>query len=453
MSERYEELQGEDDAQELGRVATLLDPSNARGPRPEFLAALRARMRMESPRPSLWERLALWRGAPPRGSTARGGRLAWVASLAVITAVAALVATTLLAPSGNVAIAGERVVLLSSQGFVTYDPGTLELKERVNVPAPEPWVMLAPDRRTLVFTFGVEPVRRMRVYDLGSTAERPWQDIAGLNAPRQFALSADGALAYVRDGDAIRIVDLPGRSVLGAIPTPGIGDSPVYLAPDGRDLFQFLPEGALVQFEVATRRESRRVPVDFREPDEVGLSASPRIAFGPDGRTMYAVGSTGSPTGPVRIRVYDRTTLSLVRGADIDPARIRVVSRHETFGDQVAKVLGRFGFVAVAKELGTVTQIALSPDGRRLYAARGSAGAGVLVVEAGDLQPLGLVQANHSVYGIQLTADGRRLFALATPKDTSGDAVLLALDSGTYAVAAQASTRVAADTAAIIVKP
>jgi hypothetical protein len=443
MSRDFDELREERDAEELARLAARLDTSSAPGPRPEFLASLRARMAAEPRRRSWLERLL------------RGERrmFAWAAPLVAAVVVAALVFTSLLTPP---AIAGERVVLLSDQGFVTYDPETLQVKERVYVPAAQPWVILAPDDRTLVFTFGVAAGRRMRICDLEAGCDRTFRDVDrnALREPQQFALSKDGSRAYVRDGDAIRIVDLKSLTVVGAILTPRIPDSPVYLAPDDRRLFQFIPDIGLVSFDVVERREVGRVPLDFREPAEEGLAASVRLVFSPDGSRMYAVGGTGSPTGPVRIRVFDTATLEVLDRTDIDPERTRVLSRHETIIDRVFAFFASLGFVAVGKELGTVAQIALSPDGRRLYAARGAAGPGILVVETATLSAVGLIQSAHDVYGIQLGRDGSSLFALGTPKGTVGEAVLLALNPGTYAVRADVRTgNVAAESAAIVLKP
>lgn len=440
MTERFEELRGERDAEELEHLASALDPSSAPGPRPEFVARLRALVAAERPRPRAWQ----WFFPTPRLAAA------WAALLVVAVATSALFAARY-ETRGPTAIGAQRVVLVSATGFLTYDPVTLQQRERVDVPAPQPWVVLAPDQRRLVFTFGTY-IRTFRVYDLTSEPDRPrFRDIReGLSSPHQFALSKDGTRAYVRDGDAVKIVDLAGLKVVGAIPTPGIEDSPVYLAPDDRRLFQFLPQGGLVVYDVAERRISDTVPVDLKDP--YGLSASARVAFSPDGSRLYAVGSTGSPTGPVRVLVLDTATLEKRADAFIDPNRLPVLSRAQPdLGERLAAVLRELVPVAAAKELGTVTQVALSPDGRRLYAARGSAGRGVLVIDAERLVGIGLVETAREAYALQLTPDGGRLFVLATPPERFGEATLLSLDTRSYAVVASASPRNVSPEAAVIV--
>ncbi len=435
MSE-LEELEGSSDAAELARVARALDPSVEAGPRAEFLATLRARIEREAATPRRGFRL-------PRLAPALGGALAAAVVLAVL-------ATTLLPQAPGTAIPPEqRVIVGSASGFSAYDPVTLREREFVPVGAPEPWVMLAADQRTLVFTFGAGANRRMRILDLGTPRE--FRDVRGLDAPQQFALSSDGARAYVRDGAALRVVDIAAARVESSIATPGVADSPVYLAPDDRRLFQFRAEGELIVFDVLAGREMRRVPIDLR--DAQGQSASARVVFSPDGRLLYAVGSsTGVPSGPVRVLVLDSATLATVMDRTVDPSRAPRLSRSEP-GASVDGLLGWLGFIAEAKELGTVTQIALSPDGRLLYAARGSVGDGILLIDTQRLEAVGLLESSRAVFALQLTRDGSRLFALAAPEGSAGQARLLAIESGSYRVVATVPTRTPADTATLLYKP
>ncbi len=433
MTDRYPELQGEPDGEELRHLASRLDPSSIVGPRPEFLGRLRARVAAETPRTRLRRRFF----ATPRLAAA------WAALLVLAVTTAAVFAARF-ETQGPVAIGEQRLVLVSESGFMTYDPVTLKARERIDVPAPQPWVVLAPDQRRLIFSFGSYR-RVLRVYDLETGRFRNVDDPA-LVSPRQFALSRDGARAYVRDGDSVKTVDLNAFKVVGSIATPGIEDSPVYLAPDDRRLFQFLPQGGLVVYDVVDRRLVTVVPIDLRDPS--GLSASARVAFSPDGTKLYAVGSTGSPTGPVRVQVLDSATLEKRAEALIDPNALPRLSRS---ADPLASLIGTLGLVAEAKELGTVTQIALSPDGRTLYAARGTAGNGVLVVDATRLAGIGVLETSREVFGLQLSTDGSRLFVLATPPDRVGEAALVAIDSRTHAVLAQSAAQRIAPEAAVIV--
>lgn len=435
----FEELYGERDAAELARIAKALDVSAERGPRAEFVARLRGRLERETSERRLRQ--------PSFGLPRLRPR--WVASLAAAV-VLAVVAGLGFPQTPNTSIGLEqRLVLASVSGFVAYDPVTLQEKERVNVPAPEPWVMLARDQRTLVFTFG-SVKRQMRVLDFRSPSG--YRNVEPLNSPHQFALSRDGSRAYVRDGDAIRIVDVPAARVIASLPTPGIEDSPVYLAPDDRRLIQFRPEGELVVFDVVERRELRRVPIDLH--DIQGTSASARVAFSPDGTRLYAVGSMGSPTGPVRLLVLEADSLAVVADQSIDPDSAPSLSHGPGRVSRLDDLLGELGFIAEAKELGTVTQIALSPDGRTLYAARGSVGSGILVVDTQRLAALGRIQSGRSIYGLQLSPDGSRLFALAGPTDFLGNATLVAVDARSYGAVATASIRgTGADSSVIIYKP
>jgi DNA-binding beta-propeller fold protein YncE len=427
----YEELRGERDGAELARVASALDVSRERGPRPEFLARLRGDI----------ER-ARHERAPARARPSLRGA-AW-------TALAAVLAVIFAAAFPMQTNALDRGILVASgSGFVAYDPSTLQERARVSVPASQPWAMLAPDNETLVFTF-VQYTRAMRILDIHKPGA--FRQVAGLQSPYQFALSKNGSKAYVRDVDAIKIVDVTKASVIGTIPTPGVEDSPVYMAPDDRRLFQFTPSGELIVFDVEDGKETRRVKVELK--DTPGLSASARLVFSPDGSRVYAVGSEGSAGGPVGVLVLDTGTLDVVARASLDADSGPSLSReHDPLADLDAAIAS-LGFVADAKEFGTVTQIALSPDGRTLYAARGAAGTGILLIDTQRLAVIGRLQAKRSVYALQLTPDGGRVFALASPSGLLGSAQLLAVDSRSYGLVATASIRgAAADDAALLYKP
>jgi DNA-binding beta-propeller fold protein YncE len=298
-----------------------------------------------------------------------------------------------------------------------------------------------------VFTFGKNE-RQMRVLDIRDPGG--FREVEDLGSPHQFALSRDGTRAYVRDGEAIGIVDVAAARLLARIATPGIEDSPLYLAPDQRRLFQFRPQGELVVFDVVERRELARMPVDLRDTE--GLSASARVAFSPDGAKLYVVGSrTGAPTGPVRVLVLDAASLATIADRDVDVAGAPRLSRD---GSPLALLdgwLAQLGFVAEAKEFGTVTQIALSPDGRRLYAARGGAGDGILLIDTERLEAVGVIESGRPVFGLQLSPDGERVYALAA---AGGEATLVAVDTRSYdAVATASIRRTAADTSVILYKP
>ena len=433
----FEELRGQSDAAELGRVAAAFDVADAPGPRREFLARLRADIEREA---------ASGRAAPAR----RWPSLRPTASvaLAALLALAAAVAFPQ-APATHVP-AGRAILVASASGFVAYDPVTLQERARVSVPAPEPWATLAPDQHTLVFTFLHGPTHVMRILDIGDPFA--FREVAGLADPRQFALSRDGARAYVRDGEAIKTVDVAAARVVAMLPTPGIENSPVYLAPDDRRLFQFVPHGQLVVFDMAEGREVQRVAVNLR--DEEGLSASARVAFSPDGSRLYAVGSEGQSGGPIHVLVLDASSLETIAEKSLDPQSGPSLSRGSGPLAELAGALASLGFVAEAKEFGTVTQIALSPDGRTLYAARGPAGSGIVLVDTGRLEVIGRMESARDVYALQLTPDGSRLFALTGPTAALASSQLVALDARGYGVVATAPIRdTSADAAVLLYRP
>jgi DNA-binding beta-propeller fold protein YncE len=292
--------------------------------------------------------------------------------------------------------------------------------------------------------------RVMRVLDIRKPAE--FKNVDGLQSPYQFALSKDGSRAYVRDGSAIKIVDVPRATVIGAIATPGVEDSPVYLAPDDRRLFQFTPDGQLIVFDVEDGKEVRRVKVDLT--DTPGLSASARLVFSRDGSRVYAVGAEGSAGGPVGVLVLDTNTLAVIANKSLDPNSGPSLSHGSDPLAELDRAIASLGFVAEAKEFGTVTQIALSPDGRTLYAARGAAGNGILLIDTQRLEVVGRMQSNRMIFALQLSPDGSLVFAVASPTGLLGSAQLLAVDARSYGLAATASIRGAsADEAALLYKP
>ena len=435
MSEReYAELSGEPDAEALSRVATALDVSRGRAPRSEFLARLRGDIERER--------------AAKRPRLARG-RQPWIRWLAACLGTGMIAVFAAVAFPGPATTLDRGILVASSSGFVAYDPATLQERARVAVGAPQPWAMLGPDGETLVFTFQ-QYTRVMRILDIRKPSA--FKNVDGLQSPYQFALSRNGSRAYVRDGSAIKIVDVAKASVIGAIPTPAVEDSPLYLAPDDRRLFQFTPAGQLIVFDVEDGKEMRRVSVDLT--DTPGLSASARLAFSPDGRLLYAVGSEGSAGGNVGVLVLDASSLSVVARASLDPNGGPPLSHELDPLADLDAAIASLGFVADAKEFGTVTQIALSPDGRTLYAARGAAGTGILLIDTQRLAVIGRLQSKRTVYALQLSPDGGRVFALAAPTGVLGSAQLLAVDSRSYVLAATASIRAtSADSAALIYRP
>src|SRR5439155_3804016 len=403
------------------------------GPRAEFLARLRGDIEREiHTRRTRSRTLPSLRGAVP----------------AAIAGVLAVVAAISYPPSLPTGI-DRGLLVASASSFVAYDPATLQERARVSVGAPKPWAMLTPDGNTLVLTFE-QFTRVMRVLDIRKPAE--FRNVVGLQSPYQFALSKDGSRAYVRDGSAVRIVDVEKAAVIGAIPTPGVEDSPVYLAPDDRRLFQFTPDGQLIVFDVEDGKEMRRVKVDLT--DTPGLSASARLVFSRDGSRVYAVGSEGSPTGHVGDLVLDTSTLAVIANKSLDPNSGPSLSQEFDPLADLDRAIASLGFVAEAKEFGTVTQIALSPDGRTLYAARGAAGNGILRIDTQRLEVVGRMQSTRTIFALQLSPDGSRVFAVASPTGVLGSAQLLAVDARSYGLAATASIRGAsADETALLYKP
>jgi len=81
-------------------------------------------------------------------------------------------------------------------------------------------------------------------------------------------------------------------------------------------------------------------------------------------------------------------------------------------------------------------------------------GGGILLVDTERLEAIGLADAAHAVYALQLSPDGSRVYGLAAPQGAAGSAILAAVDARSYAVVATVPTRnTSADSAFLLYKP
>lgn len=86
---------------------------------------------------------------------------------------------------------------------------------------------LTPDGTTIVVT--IRDAQRVLFVDIGTATVTP----LGIGAyPGELAVSPDGTTAYVARSNDIAVIDIPSRSVIGAIPV-GVAPRQLVLSPDG----------------------------------------------------------------------------------------------------------------------------------------------------------------------------------------------------------------------------
>lgn len=223
-------------------------------------------------------------------------------------------------------------------------------------------------------------------------------------------VSADGTQAYVGAAEAtgtkLYVVDTQAGEVTAEVPTgPGRWAGPLVFGARGR-LIYLVTEGTLNVIDTATRtlRASFPVPDQPRPPGSRPGSLS-RMAISPDGATIYLDQSGPHADGP-----------------SVGPSRLLVFST------------ARRAFTATVPLPGdSPRDIVVRPNGKDVYVG-GDVGLTHLDASAGVPKVVRTIAATGFVDELALTPDGRRLYALSKPDghaavvDITRDSVLTAID-------------------------
>ncbi|MET8412326.1 hypothetical protein ABZV34_30195 [Streptomyces sp. NPDC005195] len=235
--------------------------------------------------------------------------------------------------------------------------------------------------------------------------------IACPNLRRHATLTHDGRLYVMVDEGVVAIVDTVARSVTGTI-TLGGRPSEGVVAPDGR--LAYLPLG-----NVPLEGPMGIAVVDTAENAvtgtfEIGVLPS-LLAMSPTGDRIYAVDESGS-----MLVVVDTQTMSVLGtvgvGADMEgipglavgPGGRQVFVPALESGTLRLVDADRFAVTAEVKVGAGPSDVAVSPDGRRLYVARSAQS--ITVVDSADMSVIREFAA-EGVDRLIMSPDGEHLYA------------------------------------------
>jgi len=178
----------------------------------------------------------------------------------------------------------------------------------------------------------------------------------------------------------------------------------------------------------------------------VGTNAVAAV-FSPDGKTAYIAnqGTNGTPGVPGSITVVDvysgATVATIQVGYSLewmvlskDGSRLYVDSYDAAYYGHVVAIDTATNTVSQAVEFPGLQggPMALTPDGSTLYTASGYGGpVGVLAIDTGSLSVITTVSIN-TVFGLAITPDGKYLYASAFGSPTGVDVAVI--DTSTNAV-------------------
>jgi YVTN family beta-propeller protein len=232
--------------------------------------------------------------------------------------------------------------------------------------------------------------------------------------PRQVALSPDGKHAYVcnQDDNTVIVIDTATNQRVGA-PVAGI-QSPVSIAisPDGKRAF--VPSGAVASMSVIDLQSLQVTPVQLR-------AVANQAVLSPDGKKVYV---THGPNGMISVFAADTLKIIKVVSAPGGPAAMvfhpsaprgwvsfpsrGTVRLLDTGIDELAALetpTGKF-----------VRDLALSPDGGRLYAGNLQDNS-VSVLDTVSLDVIATIPVPGPA-GLQMTPDGAALLVANTFANT-----------------------------------
>lgn len=191
----------------------------------------------------------------------------------------------------------------------------------------------------------------------------------------------------------------------------GIGAASFAVSPDERTLFVAgAGDDRISMFELGSGR--------LIASAAVGKPVA-AIDLSPDGKTLYAI-----TTGRAAVTVVDTRTRNVIGSIPVsdepsslvvsaDGAQLYVAARHDSTLSIVDTRRRRVvRTVAIPGE--GLTSLAISVDGRRLYAGRDSL---LSIVETGRADVVGTIPLGRGVQAVALTRDGRKLYAAHTTSD------------------------------------
>lgn len=268
-----------------------------------------------------------------------------------------------------------------------------------------------------------------------------------------IAIGRDGTRAYVCAGDAVLVVDVAAREVVGKIVT---GDMPyaIALSADGtRGYAVDLQQREMWILDLAGSSVVRKV--GFGGPRRPVLR--PGVAVSADGATAYATISQPEGAGFDLLEIVDTTSGARTqRALDFHPGQLVAAPSGGLLWIAGCRGLcsdgtlhgvdpARRGDAAKVTLPSVPGGLALAPDGSRAYVANGL-GASVSVVDLSSHAVVADVRVGAEPLGVAASPDGRRVYVTSFQSNT-----LSAIDTASNAVIAEA--RVGASPRAIAVTP
>ncbi|MFJ4474189.1 YncE family protein [Streptomyces xanthochromogenes] len=274
---------------------------------------------------------------------------------------------------------------------------------------------------------------------VGVAEARPHPDAEGVTRlpASQYAVaplvSADGARAYVASidevGTSLDVVNTrTGRITAHVATSNGRWAGPLLFGAGGKQIY-LLTDGTLNVFDTATNTLRASFPVpDQPRPEGSNPGSLSRAAISPDGASIY-LSQTGpdngaQSTGPSRLLVFSTVRQAFTTTVPLPGESPRAVVARPNGKD--IYVSGDVGLIHLDVSTGTPTllrtlsdtgfvdELALTPDGRRLYALSKPDGQAVLVDLDSDrvLTTIDFQSNYQPVLSPAVSRDGSRFYVL-----------------------------------------